>query len=75
MKRTTIITVGAVSALVFGVFAIYISIGWVQNFIPEVEVANFIFLIVFTGIGLVCVSVGLAILWELIKKAINPSNK
>ncbi|MBN3038228.1 MAG: hypothetical protein JW869_02275 [Candidatus Omnitrophica bacterium] len=72
--KSTIFTISiAIFGLAFGWLAIYVGISWWQNFIPQVEALNFLFLLVFAAIGLLCVCVGLAMLWGVIKRTLITS--
>ncbi|MBN3038227.1 MAG: hypothetical protein JW869_02270 [Candidatus Omnitrophica bacterium] len=75
MKSNSVIVSGALCILVFGSLAVYLGWGWCQNFLPEAEATNFVFLIFFTAIGLLAFAIGLAMLWELIKRVLSQSNK
>lgn len=57
----------ALCGLIFGSSAIYVGVTWWQDFIPEVEALNFLFLIVFASLGILSTSVGVSMLWQALK--------
>ena len=69
MSSQIYVLFAALSGLAFGSTAIYVGVNWWQDFIPEVEALNFLFLIVFASLGILSTSVGIAMLWQVLKAA------
>ncbi len=64
MNSPFLVFIAALLGLGFGSTAIYVGVSWWQDFIPEVEALNFLFLIVFASLGILSTSVGVSMLWQ-----------